>query len=160
MAQPSCPALPRFTFGGDTCGLQLWVPAVVLCYSHAGGQAALQTLFAWGPSAQLQLILYLTKKLDKLLTSSLHHYCKNIWRMSWCWRTGEKKFDLLLAVKRWGRNWKVPHFCYDQFCFDQFCFLFAPHFLPCPHIPPFLCQKQWQKYLYICFKYVVGKFSF
>lgn len=135
---------PKFRSGGDICGLQLWVLGVMLCYSHAYVQAALQTLLAlWAPE-QLQFRLFYIRlqKLDKLLASSPPQLQQITVRMfegcqGWSWWTAEKKFGLLLALKRWCTNWKVS------------ILRLISSSLPSLPPPRFLCQKQWQKYLYV-----------
>lgn len=93
-------------------------------------------------------------KKDELLASSPPQVQQITVRMfegcqGWSWRTGEKKFGLLLDVKRWGTNWKVT------------ILLFISSSLPplCPP-PVFYVRSNDKNICRYCFKYVVGKFSF
>lgn len=134
---------PTFSFGGDTCGLQLWVFGVMLCHSHACGLAALQTLCALGASVQLQLKLFSIwlQKLDKLLASCLPQLHQITVRM----------FEGCHGLEGQERKKNRSVACCKKMKYKLKSVSFAFYFLlasfPAPHLP-FLCQKQWQKYLY------------
>lgn len=133
---------PTFSFGGDTCGLQLWVFGVMLCHSHARGQAALQALFALGASVHLQLTLFdiWLQKLDKLLASSLPQLHQiTVRTFEGCHGLeGQERKNLVCCCKKMRYKLKSV----------SFAFYFLLVSFPAPHLP-FLCQKQWQKYLYV-----------
>lgn len=133
---------PKFRFGGDTWGLQLWVLEMMLCYSYACVQAVWQTLLALWASEQLQFILFyiwLQKRwaFSFLSSPGAANYCKNVWRMS----------GLVLEDRRkeiWSVAWckKMRHKLKSDN--SAFYFLFTSSPVPTPR---FLCQKRWQKYL-------------
>lgn len=146
---------PKFSFGGDTCGLQFvsfWSDAVPQPCLWSGCSA--DPVCLWSFSAvTAHIILYLaskTKQAFRFLSSPVaSNYCKNVWRMSWSWRTGEKKIGLLLAVKRWGTNWKVS------------ILLFISSSLPFLSSTSLFYVRSRDKNICMFFsKYVVEKFSF